>query len=263
MHEVAQALARARREATALAGFPGALPADLTQAYAIQRQVLAEAGPAGGWKVAMIPPPVRSQFTVDRIAGPILTETIQRSESPKAAFVVNVYDGGFSALEAEFAFVMGGDLNPIDAPYDEATIAASVASLHAAVEIASSPISSMFTLGPLAMVADFGGNAGAIVGPEFPDWRDGPLERLGSRMSIDGVVVGEGSAAKVPGGPLAALRYLADHLAGLGLGLAAGDVVLTGMTTGVHPIKPGSSAVVEFPGVAEIRIDVQAIAARR
>ncbi|MBI1204062.1 MAG: 2-keto-4-pentenoate hydratase [Rhodopseudomonas sp.] len=263
MEETAQALARARREATALDAFPGPLPADLTQAYAIQQRVLAAAGPAGGWKVAMIPPPVRSQFKVDRIAGPILTSTIQRSESAKADFVASVYEGGFSALEAEFAFVMGRDLNPADAPYDDATIAASVASLHAAVEIASSPISSMFTLGPLAMVGDFGGNAGAIVGPAFADWREGPLERLVSRTSVDGVVVGEGSAAKVPGGPLAALSYLAHHLAALGVGLAVGDVVLTGMTTGVHPVKPGSRAVVEFPGVAEIRIDVQAIAGRR
>ena len=108
------------------------------------------------------------------------------------------------------------------------------------------------------MIADLAFNGGAIVGPEIPNWQDRRLDDLVSRMTIDGKIVGEGDAAKVPGGPLRALAFLADFLTARGQKLSKGDVILTGATTGVHAVTPGSRGLVEFPGVGSIEVEVGA-----
>jgi 2-keto-4-pentenoate hydratase len=61
-----------------------------------------------------------------------------------------------------------------------------------------------------------------------------------------------------PGGPLASLGWLAEHLAGRGRHLRAGDVVATGMTTGIHAVQPGMRGRIEFADVAPCDIDVTA-----
>jgi 2-keto-4-pentenoate hydratase len=262
MNNTADALMQARRLAQSIAIFPGELPRDIAEAYAIQSRVLQPGRKIGGWKVAMIAPDFRARYGAERIAGPIYADLIQRTSGGQETLAAGVFDGGFSALEAEFAIVIGTALKAADAPFDRATLEAAIASLHAGVEIASSPVRGVLAYGPAALIADLGTNVGAIVGPAFDNWRDVPLESLRSRMTIDGVVLGEGSAASVPGGPVAALDFLAHQLARLGRDLSVGDIVLTGMTTGVHPVEPGSRGLVEFPGHAGIAIDVRAIAAQ-
>jgi 2-keto-4-pentenoate hydratase len=261
MNNTAEALMQARRQAQSIAVFPGELPRDLAEAYAVQSRVLQPGRKIGGWKVAMIAPDFRARYGAERIAGPIYADLIQRT-SGQETLTAEVFTDGFSALEAEFAIVIGTALKAADAPFDRATLEAAIASLHAGVEIASSPVRDVLAYGPAALVADLGTNVGAIVGPAFNHWRDVPLDALRSRMTIDGAVVGEGSAASVPGGPVAALDFLAHQLARLGRDLSVGDIVLTGMTTGVHPVEPGSRGLVEFPGHARIAIDVRAIAAQ-
>ena len=73
-------------------------------------------------------------------------------------------------------------------------------------------------------------------------------------MLVDGAVVGEGNAAKVAGSPIAALQFLAQNLAARGRTLKAGDVVLTGMTTGIHEVVPGQRGQIAFGGVAPVDI---------
>jgi 2-keto-4-pentenoate hydratase len=79
-------------------------------------------------------------------------------------------------------------------------------------------------------------------------------------MLINGTIAGEGSAANVMGGPIAALRFLAEHLLTRGRHLRAGDVVLTGMTTGIHQVVPGDRGRIEFSGAAGC--DIEVVAAR-
>ena len=50
----------------------------------------------------------------------------------------------------------------------------------------------------------------------------------------------------MPGGPLAAVLFLARHLAARGRGLKEGDWVSTGASTGIHPVRPGDAARAVF-----------------
>ncbi len=256
---IADAFVSARREARVLDRFPGDLPATLDDAYRVQEaQIALDGRPVVGWKVAMIRPDLRAALGAERICGPIFAGLVADLPEGGAADVA-VHDGGFAALEAEFVARFAADLEPGPDGFDDARIASALASLHAGAEVASSPLPPINEIGPIAVVCDRGNNAGAVVGPTLPDWRTADPATLTSEMLVDGVSVGRGSAASVPGGPIGALAFLADNLAKRGRKLRAGDVVLTGMTTGIHIVVPGSSGRIVFGGVAACDMRVVAV----
>ena len=80
--------------------------------------------------------------------------------------------------------------------------------MHVGVETAGSPLATINDLGPSAIVADFGNNAGLIVGPELPGWRTTPVEEWQCETFVDGVSVGRGHGGVAPGGPFESLRFL-------------------------------------------------------
>lgn len=253
---IATQFVEARRAAVALDAFPGTLPETLTDAYRVQELAIALSGRAvAGWKVAGIRPDLRATLGASRLAGPIMSGNIQHL--PKGGTVrMPVFAGGFAALEAEFVAVFARDLLPVDEAFTAESITEALSGLHAGSEIASSPLATLNDLGPTAVVSDHGNNAGAVVGPEIPGWRTAELSTLTSRMIVNGSVAGEGSAANVMGGPIAALQFLAEHLSTRGRYLRAGDIVLTGMTTGIHQVVPGDRGRIEFSGAAACDIEV-------
>ncbi len=258
LEAIARAFVDARAAARPLAAFPGRLPTRLSESYAVQEFALDLTGEAvAGWKVAMVPGPLRATLGAERLAGPVDGRTVIRLPSGGSA-EVTVFDGGFAALEAEFVAVLATALLPGPDGFTDAIIRRALRSIHAGVEVASSPLATLNDIGPLAVVCDRGNNAAVIVGPEIDGWRNLPDATLTSRMSIDGVTVGEGTAASVPGGPIGAITWLAEHLAGRGRHLRAGDLVSTGMTTGVHAVRPGSTGRIEFFGAAPCDIHVAA-----
>ena len=100
-----------------------------------------------------------------------------------------------------------------DAPRDKMDwtledAAAMVAAVHIGVEIAGSPLMTINDLGPLAIVADFGNNAGLIVGPALLGWQKRAPEDWHCETFIDGVSRGRGHGGAAPGGPFESLRFL-------------------------------------------------------
>jgi 2-oxo-3-hexenedioate decarboxylase len=65
-------------------------------------------------------------------------------------------------------------------------------------------------------------------------------------------VVDTGRARNVLGGPLSALRYLVETIAGDAAAepLQAGEIVTTGTLTDAHPVGPGERWSTEFQGIA-------------
>jgi 2-keto-4-pentenoate hydratase len=253
---IAAAFVAARREARALPDYPGEIPASLEAAYAVQEMELGLWGAAPrGWKVAMIKPELRASLGAERTAGPAF-HVVEAADGAQVA--MPVVAGGFGAVEAEFIAVMGKDLPPRAAPYGAEEVRAAIAALHAGVEIAGSPLASLNDLGPVAVVSDFGNNAGLVLGPAVPDWRERSWESMTSATAIDGVPVGQGSAANVPGSPLAAIAFLADNLGRRGRGLKAGELVSTGMTTGIHLVKPGARATLDFGDCGRFTVEIVA-----
>lgn len=253
---ISDAFIAARRSAAALQDFPGALPETLADAYAVQDRSLASWPEAvAGWKIGMIAPALRAKFGAERLAGPIFAPRVQKyrpGSAAKAAFI----KGGYGAIEAEFILRLGTDV-PERAPIDgDDALAGLVAAMHVGVELAGSPFKGINELGPTSVISDFGNNSGLIVGGEVPDWRERPLSSLTVRTIINGAVVGEGSAANVLNGPLAALRFLIEHCRERGIALRAGQFVSTGAVTGIHDVVPPAASTVDYGPLGKIEIEV-------
>lgn len=241
---IAAAFRAARQAHGSLDGFPGSLPVSLAHAYAVQDEAIAQwPDKVGGWKVAGIAPEFRAPLGAERISGPAFAADIRLAGAVPVPF--GIFPRGFAAIEAEFIFRMARDVPPRAAD-DPALLMGCIGALHAGMETAGSPFAGINGLGPLSVVSDFGNNFGLIVGAGIAGWQDRPLESLISRAFVNDRCVGEGSAAKVAGGPLAALRFLITHLAARGFALNAGDYVSTGMTTGIHDVRVGDHVRLEF-----------------
>ena len=152
----------ARRQARALPGFPGTLPATLAEAYACQDAAI-RLWPdrVVGWKVGYIAPARRDVEGDDRVTGPIFQAAVW-PDQPGRSLAFPVFVGGFAAVEAEYVFRLNEDA-PANRLHWSAEQAAELAStLHIGVETAGSPMAMINELGPTAVVADFGNNAGLV-----------------------------------------------------------------------------------------------------
>ena len=249
----ARAFVEARRRAVPVRDYPGRMPSDLTSAYAIQDVAISLwDDTVAGWKIGLAPADMRAKLGVDRIAGPIFERQVVFAASDQMVDLPVVL-GGFAAVEAEFVLRVGRDQGPEKRVWSAADAAKMVGAVHIGVELAGSPFAGINDHGPAVTISDFGNNSGLIVGDEVKDWRAIDWARAEAQTSIDSQVVGEGNAAMLPGGPLAALAFLLTHCAERGRPLRKGQLVSSGAVTGVHQIEAGQSAELSFGGHGALR----------
>ena len=249
---VAEDFVRARLGAEALLDFPGTIPTTLNTAYAYQDRAIALwPDHVAGWKVARIGPPWLERVGEDRLVGPIFRRGI-RLAPPGALIDFPVFAGGYAAIEAEFVVRLGADAEPDKVQWSAEEAAELISGLHVGIEAAGSPLAAINELGPTVVVSDFGNNAGLLLGPAVPDWRNRRLETLTCETFIEEERVGRGGAASLPGGLLQAVAFALGRCARRGLPMKAGYVISTGAATGIHEIGIGQSARVKFDGVAQL-----------
>lgn len=249
----------ARAAGRSLPAYPGTPPATLAEAYAVQAAAIARWPDAvAGWKVARVAPAFAAQFPEERLIGPAFAANIHRP-APGEAARCPVFEGGFAAVEAEVVIVVAQDAPAGKADWTADTVLPFVKSMHIGVEVASSPLATLNDIGPGAVISDFGNNWGVVVGAEIPDWRE--RETIDVETFIDGTSVGTGKVAIKPG-PLGALAFTLNKRAQQGAVLKAGDVISTGMITGVHDIRAGQQSRHVFAGCGEVRVAItQAVSA--
>ncbi len=250
---IAEQFVHARLCAEPLPAFPYGLPATLDAAYAAQECAIAQwPAPVAGWKVGRIDPSWSGRLGEDRLVGPIFTRGI-RPAAPGEIVEFPVFEGGFAAAEAEFVFRLTADAPPDKTTWTVNDAAQLACALHVGIETAGSPLAAINDLGPLAVVSDFGNNAGLLLGPEVTGWRERPFASLTCETFIAERSVGRGGALSLPGGPFAALAFALQRCARRGRPLATGDLISTGATTGIHALRSGQQVCVRFAGVAELR----------
>ena len=248
---IADAFVAARRAGRSLPDFPGEIPAGLAAAYAVQDAALTLWGePPIGWKVGRIDDTLVAELGAGRLIGPIFASGLRRASPPAVHFPV--FPGGFAAVEAEFVMTVATDTPRGQTGYTADEAAALAGDLHIAVETAGSPLATINALGPRVVISDFGNNAGLILGATIPDWRAIPQRDLVAETTIDGVSVGTGTAADLPGGLFAAFAFALGNAASRGRPLRRGALVSTGAITGVHAIGIGQSARLSFGALGSI-----------
>jgi 2-keto-4-pentenoate hydratase len=246
---IAEQFVRARLAGRALRQYPGVAPADLEAAYRCQDAAL-ELWPerVAGWKVARIPPAQQTQYAEERLIGPAFRMNIHRARNG-VAVECPVFEGGFAAIEAEIVIRVGQNAPADQLAWTIEEALPYVGELCIGVEIASSPLATLNDLGAGAVISDFGNNWGIVVGAEIPSWRT--LHEVVALSFIDEEFVGRGTSS-LRHGPLGALAFTLGKCARRGRPLRAGDVITTGMITGVHDIRPGQSSRCVFEGFGEV-----------
>jgi 2-keto-4-pentenoate hydratase len=212
---------------TQLVALPQELrPEGRAEAYAVQACIEAfTSRPLYGWKIAATSLAGQRHIGVDGpLAGRLLAERA-------------VADGGDCPLggnlmkvaELEYAFRMGSDLVPRDAPYTQDEVLAEVASLHPAIELPDSRFADFEHAGMAQLIADNACAHRFVLGPPAPDaWRGLDLAAHPGQVFRARVLAEEGLGRNVLGDPRIALTWLANELSRLGLTLKAGQVVTTG-----------------------------------
>jgi len=164
------------------------------------------------------------------LAGPLWRETIL--DVGESSALVPLFPAHRSQAEVEIAFHIAR--TPAD-PSPEA-VAACIGAIGLALEFTGNRLDPMPSpVGP-GFVADHGGNGAVVLGPAGHAVALDDLPSLTVHLDIAGAQVKSGRGDSVLGHPLNALVWLIGHLAGRGVQLQAGQVVLTGA---VVPLTAG------------------------
>ena len=252
--DLALALVSARREHRALPVYPGDIPVAMADSYAIQDEAIKLWDePIIGWKIGRLAPERQAHFGTQRLTGPIFTSRF--SKLGDTAETVNTYKDGFAAVEAEYIIEIKHDTDPSKTDYSLDEAFDLIGALYCGIEMAGSPLPDINRLGPTVVASDFGNNNGLILGEKLLSQDKGfsaedlSLEAIKAYQAetfIDGQSVGKGGLFTMPEGPIAAIAWIAGHLAGRAMPLKAGALISSGATTGIHDIKGGQSSIVRF-----------------
>lgn len=250
--ELAAHLARLRKEGRAQSGLEARLvPPDSTTAYRVAALVAEELGwRTGGWKIAAMKEQMQRALRTDqpiygRVFAPFILESPAAFEHRK---LVNPIP------EVEYAARLGADLPPRATAYAEDEVAAAVASLHPAIEIAECRFTHDAAFPALpAILADGAGSGSIVYGPAIADWRQADISGQEATLSVGGVVRRRGTAKAALDHPLVPLTWLANALSRTGIGLRAGEVISTGTLTGMIASTAGDDYLCDFGPFGQVR----------
>ena len=230
---------------TRLAELPAGLrPRSRAEGYAVQAGLERHTSkPLFGWKIAATSAAGQRHINVKGpIAGRLLAEKVlpDGATIPLAANLMRV-------AELELAFRIGHDLPPRPAAYSVAEALSAVATLHPALEIPDSRYEDFTAVGEAQLIADDACAHLFMLGPATrAPWRDMDLAAHEVSAEVAGKSTHAGKGANVLGDPGIALAWLVNELSGLGVPLAAGQVVTTGTCVVPIPIGPGDCVRADF-----------------
>lgn len=249
-------LLQARLKMQRLPALPESLrPHTVEDGYAVQFELVPMllahfGGGVNGYKIACTNEIAQRQLHVDHpFFGHLLASTTYESGArlDAAPFFMRV-------MEAEFAFLMGEDLPPVDGPRAREEVARAVAGVLPGIEIVDSRFDRWTTAGTPSLIADNACHAAWVRGALVRDWRDLDLAAQPVRLMINGALKDTGCGAAVLGHPLNALQWLANTLNQRGLGLQAGQYVTTGVTTDIYLAGAGDHVQADFGPVGSVEV---------
>ena len=243
------------RAGTRCDGLPAdLLPADRTQAYAVQARIEDHSTrPLAGWKVAATSKAGQAHIGVD---GPMAGRLLAERALPDGGTLV-LGNNLMKVAEMEFAFRFGEDLPPRAAPYSQTEVLARVSALHPAIELPDSRYAHFEKVGALQLIAD---NACAhyfVLGKAAPEvWRNLDLAHYTVRGLKNGALAETGVGANVLGDPRIALTWLVNELSRYGMPLKKDQVVITGTCVKPMPIAVGERIEGDFGELGRIAVQI-------
>jgi 2-keto-4-pentenoate hydratase len=230
-------------------------PASISDAYDIQERYVAllrgEHGDAVGYKVGLTSATMQAFCGIDHpIAGVVLA-----SRAYETGATVRRADFGRLGLEFEIAVRIKSDVPVTATPYTAEMIAPHIDGVGAAIEIVDDRCADYANLDVLSLVADNSWNAGIVLSEFATQWPD--LKPVLGRATRDGVAIGEGFGRDILGHPFNSAAWLATQLGSRGVGLRAGQVVMTGSVMKTVFPDGDASYRFEFEGLGAVEVQVR------
>lgn len=247
----AASILAARRARQVLAPLGAAAPADIEAGYATQRALAEAMGavPPAGFKIGATTRQMQAYLGLTGpAAGFVPVEGLHQTP-------VQLRYADFLApgVECEVGLRLGRDLPA--GPCTQAEAHAAVAEVFAAIEIVEKRYDDLAALGTPTLVADQVFHRAGVLGTPAARWRDADLGAIRGRMTVDGVLRGEGVGADLLGHPMAALAWLAASPAARVFGgLKAGQVVFLGSVTPPIWIEGPAQVLVEFDVLGRVEL---------
>ena len=157
----------------------------------------------------------------------------------------------YPRVEVEVAFVLGATLPGEGCAEDD--VLAATRYVAPAIELIDSRIAD-WRIGLVDTIADNASSAGFVLGKERvkPDEID--LLSIDASLTRNGEVVAEGRSDAVLGNPVTAVAWLARKVAGFGVRLEAGHVILPGSCTRAIDVRPGDDFHADFKGLGSVSL---------
>lgn len=252
----AQLLLHARKPGHALTALPeNALPADKAQAYAAQAELVSllsnHSGKPVGYKVGCTNATARQMLALDSpFSGRCFEKEL--SASPASIDAATLHMIG---IEPEIAVRIGKDLAP-SKNWQRTDVIDHIAAVMPSVEVVESRFSTWPVMGFLSAIADNGVHRHLVLGESVENWSAESVDQTQVTLTANGTTVREGVASNVDGGPFGVVAWLANHLNAMGITLAAGEIVTTGVMTDIYDSAPGEKIVAQYdlPGVVHLSV---------
>jgi len=221
-------------------------PQSLGQAFAVQQRTAellraTRQDSIAAWKSALPSPektvvaPIYASGTADAAAGPVASST------------------DVVRIEPEIAFQLARDLPPRDTPYTEAEIDAAVGDARLALEVLGCRYASPEHASLPELLADHMFNQGLVLGPRIssPDAAPGCMTLT---LTVDGVEVEQHAGIHPNDRPKAGLYWLANFLREQGLGLTAGQHVITGSYAGFLDVPANKDVELAYGDLGVLKV---------
>ncbi len=219
-------------------------PTDVDTGYAVQEELTRRALAAGrritGRKIGLTSVAVQQQLGVDQPDFGCLFEDMEFSEGIEIPMSRLIQP----KAEAEVALVLESDL-PAGRLHSFADLLRATAFALPAIEIVDSRIAN-WNIKFLDTVADNASSGLYVLGGRPIPLSSVDVRSIPMSMSINGVEASSGGGAACLGHPLNAARWLANALSQRGVGLVAGDVIMTGALGPMKTIEAGDVVTADF-----------------
>lgn len=225
------------------------VPRTLSEAYATQEELVQLwGGKIGGWKLSCTSGVAQKALGFYQPCfGRVMSGKIKSSPATLPG------DHYFMRLiEPEFGFKMKKNLPASDEPFELVEVLDAVEALVPVIEIVDCIYNDWSAVGVHSLIADNMLSGGLVVGTPFKPWRNADLQSHKVTLTVNNKIKSTGSGANVLGNPLNALLWLANELVGLGSEIRAGDVVATGLATGLVFAEPGDRVVADFGSMGKV-----------
>jgi 2-keto-4-pentenoate hydratase len=248
----AAALAQAEAERKPIRPLAESYPAmDVVDSYEIAlvniRERVEQGAPVLGHKVGLSSEAMQQMMGVDEPDyGHLLADMELAEDTP-----VDVSRYCYPRVEVEVAFILGASL-PGEGCTEEDVLAATEY-VAPAIELIDSRIVD-WQIGLVDTIADNASSAGFVLGTERVKPGDIDLLAIDATLTRNDEVVAEGRSDAVLGNPVTAVAWLARKVAGFGVRLEAGHVILPGSCTRAIDVRPGDDFHAEFKGLGSVSL---------